>query len=81
VNLTTGIINVYEAARARGESRCDAFVRAVRFYRTRRPDLPVDRAGTEVARILLSAAHRPHGVEHATSELSPPAKVSYAETN
>lgn len=81
MNLTTCIINVYEAARARGESRCDAFVRAVQFYRNRRPDLPVDRAGSEVARILLSAAHRYGDGEHPTSELSPPAKVSYAETS
>jgi hypothetical protein len=56
--MNTLVISAYESARERGESRCEAFCRAVQVYRTQRPDLPANRAGTEVARMLLAAARR-----------------------
>ena len=56
MNLENMIVSTYEAARERGASRCDAFCRAIEAYRRERPDLPANRAGTEVARMLLAAA-------------------------
>jgi len=56
MDLNSLVIAAYEAARERGDSRCEAFCRAVNAYRTQRPELPANRAGTEVARMLLAAA-------------------------
>jgi hypothetical protein len=50
------VIEAYDAARAGGRSRADAFVRAVDAYLAHRPGLRVSEAGGEVARILLRAA-------------------------
>jgi hypothetical protein len=55
------VIDAYDAARAAGLSRADAFVRAIDAFRAQRPDLAVGEAGTEVARILLRAAARAQG--------------------
>lgn len=52
----TAVIAAYGAAREQGDSRCDAFVKAIRAYRIQYPELPANRAGAEVARILLAAA-------------------------
>lgn len=56
MDLNSLVIAAYEAARERGDSRCEAFCRAVNAYRLHRPHLPANRAGTEVARMLLAAA-------------------------
>lgn len=61
MDLNSLVIAAYEAARARGESRCDAFCHAIQTYRTQRPYLPANRAGTEVARMLLAAARTQQG--------------------
>lgn len=60
------VIGAYSAARAQGRTRYEAFVQAVQAYRDQCPGEPANRAGTEVARILLataqpaSAAGTPH---------------------
>lgn len=56
VEIEDAIASTYAAARERGVSRSEAFVRAIHLYRSHCPELPVNRAGTEVARILLKAA-------------------------
>ena len=53
---TTLVIAAYGYARDRGESRADAFMKAVRAYCMQHPDFPVQTAGAEVARLLLAAA-------------------------
>lgn len=53
---TTLVIAAYGYARERGESRADAFMKAVRAYCMQHPDFPVHTAGAEVARLLLAAA-------------------------
>lgn len=53
---TTLVIAAYGYARDRGESRADAFMKAVRAYCMQHPDFPVHTAGAEVARLLLAAA-------------------------
>jgi hypothetical protein len=53
---TTLVIAAYGYARERGESRADAFMKAVRAYCMQHPDFPVHTAGSEVARLLLAAA-------------------------
>ncbi|HEX2114929.1 MAG TPA: hypothetical protein VHM01_11040 [Alphaproteobacteria bacterium] len=50
------VIDAYDAARAAGLSRADAFVRAIDAFRTQQPELSTGEAGREVARILLRAA-------------------------
>lgn len=60
---SNAVVAAYNAARARGSSRCEAFVRAVRVYCTLHPDLPANRAGTEVARLLLAAGSGGAGLE------------------
>ena len=50
------VVDAYDAARAAGLSRADAFVRAIDAFRERRPDVTIGEAGGEVARILLRAA-------------------------
>jgi hypothetical protein len=57
----TPVIDAYDAARAAGLSRADAFVRAVDAFRGLRPDLSIGEAGSEVARILLRAAAAAQG--------------------
>jgi hypothetical protein len=53
---TTLVIAAYGYARDRGESRAEAFMKAVRAYCMQHPDFPVQAAGPEVARLLLAAA-------------------------
>jgi hypothetical protein len=72
------VIAAYSAARAQGCTRYDAFVRAVQAYREQVPDEPANRAGTEVARILLATA-RPEG-DAATATLQPTEGMEYVET-
>jgi hypothetical protein len=83
VELASLIVTTYEAARARGEDRCDAFVRAVNLYRAQRPHLPASRAGTEVARILLAAAQSAQdGTRSKSKNIGLPSarEVKYAES-
>lgn len=56
LELTSRVLAAYETARGRGLSRFDAFCRAVMLYRSERPSLPINLAGTEVARLLAAAA-------------------------
>lgn len=56
MDATTLVIAAYGYARDRGESRADAFMKAVRAYCMQHPDFPVNTAGAEVARLLLAAA-------------------------
>jgi hypothetical protein len=53
---TVLVIAAYGYAREHGDSRADAFMKAVRAYCTQHPDFPAHRAGAEVARLLLAAA-------------------------
>jgi hypothetical protein len=53
---TTLVIAAYGYARERGESRAEAFMKAVRAYCAQHPDFPPHRAGGEVAGLLLAAA-------------------------
>jgi hypothetical protein len=53
---TTLVIAAYGYARERGDSRSDAFMKAVRAYCAQHPDFPAHRAGAEVAHLLLAAA-------------------------
>ena len=52
------VVETYDAARARGESRASAFAAAVDVYAARRPDLRGKDSAVEVARMLLQAAAR-----------------------
>ena len=52
----TSVVKTYDAARARGQSRADAFLCAVQAYAVHHPALQIREAGCEVARILLHAA-------------------------
>lgn len=55
------VIDAYDAARAAGLTRADAFLRAIDAFRAQRPGLSIGEAGGEVARILLRAAARAQG--------------------
>jgi hypothetical protein len=50
------VVETYDAARARGESRASAFARAVEAYAAPRPHLRGNESAVEVARLLLQAA-------------------------
>jgi hypothetical protein len=65
MNSFAPVIDAYDAARAAGLSRADAFVRAIDAFRAQRPDVAIGEAGSEVARILLRAAARAQGCEAA----------------
>lgn len=52
----TSVVDAYDAARAGGRSRAEAFRCAVRAYTGSHPALSCSEAGREVARILLHAA-------------------------
>lgn len=80
MNLKNAVIYAYSAARERGESRSDAFFRAVSVYRSQCPNLPINRAGTEVARILLAAAQSQLKVESSTMSLAATEEASLTET-
>jgi hypothetical protein len=56
MHLTDTVVEIYDAARARGESRASAFARAVEAYAARRPHLRGNESAVEVARLLLQAA-------------------------
>lgn len=78
--ITSRLIAAYEGARARGATRCEAFGRAVMLYRAERPGLPIDLAGTEVARLLLAAARAASNVGSASTTLSSATEMNYADS-
>jgi hypothetical protein len=80
MDLKTAVIYAYSAARARGDSRSDAFFQAVSVYRSQCPDLPVNRAGTEVARILLAAAQSQLETESSSMSLAATEEASLAKS-
>lgn len=70
-SFKAAIASAYDAARERGASRYEAFVRAIHLYRSHCPDVPANRAGTEVARILLKAARSEMETEMTGSAVFP----------
>jgi len=80
MDLKNAVIYAYSSARERGESRSDAFFRAVSVYRSQCPNLPVNRAGTEVARILLAAVQSQLEAESSTMSLAATEEASLTET-
>ena len=56
MHLADTVVETYDAARARGESRASAFAAAVEAYAARRPHLRGNESAVEVARVLLQAA-------------------------
>ena len=52
------VVETYDAAWARGQSRATAFAAAVDAYAAHRPDLRGNDSAVEVARMLLQAAAR-----------------------
>jgi hypothetical protein len=69
------VIDAYDAARAAGLSRADAFARAIDAFRAQRPDLSIGEAGSEVARILLRAAAAAQG--EGRTEIFPRPAISW----
>jgi hypothetical protein len=80
MDLKNAVIYAYSAARERGDSRSDAFFHAVSVYRSQCPDLPINRAGTEVARILLAAVQSQLEAESSTMPLAATEEGSLTET-
>jgi hypothetical protein len=72
------VIGAYSAARAQGRTRYEAFVRAVQAYREQCPTEPANRAGTEVARILLATAQP--GQKAGSRDLQSTDGMEYVET-
>lgn len=79
MDIRGAVINAYAAARERGASRCEAFVLAVERYRHYRPELPVNCAGPEVARILHAAARAAVDYDSPSKSLASDDRIGYAE--
>jgi hypothetical protein len=74
------IVETYDAARARGESRAAAFARAVETYVMQRPGHGGNDAVVEVARLLLQAAAATGVAEgrfHSVAEAAPQPAISW----
>jgi hypothetical protein len=56
MHLADAVVETYDAARARGESRASAFAEAVEAYAARHPHLRGNESVVAVARLLLQAA-------------------------